>query len=279
MTLLGNRYGKDRVRILRLHREGEHHEVRELTLKAMLTGDFADAYTAADNSRCLCTDTVKNVINIVGREQPALDTEAFCQAVARRFLDHYPQVTLAEVTAHETKWTRLTVDGEPHPHGFTLDSNGKPFASVTATRDGVRSASGVAGFTFMKSTQSGWEGFHKDAYTTLRETRDRICATSMDASWRWTGTPADYRAANAAVLRTMLRVFMTTYSASVQDSLYRMGRAALDAVPEIGEIGLACPNKHYIPIDLSAFAMSNENVVFLPTDEPQGLIECTVGRD
>ena len=64
---------------------------------------------------------IKNVVNIVGREQPGLDTEAFCQAVAGRFLDHYPQVALAEVTAHETKWTRLTIDGKPHPHSFYRD--------------------------------------------------------------------------------------------------------------------------------------------------------------
>ena len=39
----------------------------------------------------------------------------------------YPQVETATVTGYETKWTRLTVDGAPHLHSFTLDSNGKPY--------------------------------------------------------------------------------------------------------------------------------------------------------
>ncbi len=279
MTLVSNTYGKGRVRVMRMHRDGERHEVRELTLQPMLTGDFGRAYTHADNSQAISTDTIKNLVNIVAGEQPALDTEAFCAAVARRFFERYPQVETATVTGHETKWTRLLVDGKPHPHGFTLDSNGKPFATVSATRDALATVSGFSGFTFMKSTQSGWSGYVKDSYTTIPETRDRLCATSLDASWRWTRAPADYRLGNAAILRAMLEVFMNTYSESVQDSLYRMGVAALEALPEIADIRLAAPNKHYIPIDLSRFEPSHDNAVFLPTDEPHGQIECTVARE
>jgi urate oxidase len=117
-----------------------------------------------------------------------------------------------------------------------------------------------------------------DDYTTLPPTHDRIAATAMDASWTWRGVPADYTKANAAVLATMLEVFATTYSKGVQDSLYRMGEAALEAVPELATISMACPNKHYIPMKLDAFGMSSDNTVFIATDEPHGQIECTVGR-
>jgi urate oxidase len=49
-------------------------------------------------------------------------------------------------------------------------------------------------------------------------------------------------------------------------------------VPEISEISMACPNMHFILMNLSAFGLENNNDVFLPTDEPHGQIECTVGR-
>ena len=278
MALVSSTYGKGRVRIMRVHR-GEHcHEVRELNVQAMLIGDFSRAYTHADNATTISTDTIKNLVNIVARDNLELDTEAFCSAVCQRFFDRYSQVAGVTVTAHETKWTRLLVDGTPHPHGFTLDSNGKPFAIVTATRDAVSTVSGLAGFTFLKSTESGWENYLKDSYTTIPETHDRLCATSMDSSWTWTAEPADYRDSNATVLRTMLDVFMTTYSCSVQDSVYRMAEAVLAAVPEIGEMRLACPNKHYLPINLTPFGMSSDNTVFVPTDEPHGQIECVIAR-
>ena len=279
MALTENRYGKGRVRVLRLHKEGDRHEVRELNVSAMMTGDFGRLFTDADNRKAVSTDTVKNLINIVARENLALDTEAFCQAVCQRFFDRYPQVAGVDVTAHETRWQRMSIEGHPHPHSFVLDNNGRPFASVVATRDGTTVRSGIAEFTVMKTTQSGWDNYEKDSYTTIKETRDRICATSLEASWAWRGVPADYRAANAVLLRTMLAVFATTYSESVQDSLYRMGMAALAAVPEIETVTLAAPNKHYIPINLAAFELTNDNMVFLPTDEPHGQIECTIGRD
>jgi urate oxidase len=278
MALIGNTYGKGRVRVMRVHRDGDRHEVRELSVSAMVQGDFGKAYTHADNSLALCTDTMKNLINVVAHENPATDKEAFCSAVADRLLAKYPQVSTTHVTAHETKWARLLVDGKPHPHSFVLDGNGKPFARVMASRGSTSRESGVSDFTFLKSTQSGWEEFYKDDYTTLKETADRICATSMEATWRWQKEPTNFAAANAKLLDRMLEVFATTYSKSVQDSLYRMGTAGLEAVPEVAEIRLACPNKHYIPINLSAFGLTNNNQVFLPTDEPHGQIECRVGR-
>jgi urate oxidase len=244
----------------------------------MIEGDFSRAYTHGDNATSVSTDTIKNVVNIVARQNTGLGTEEFCQELAKKYLDSYPQVTSVAITAHETKWSRLSFGGRPHPHSFVLDSNGKPFVEVSATRAASTLVSGVDGFTFMKATRSGWEHYVKDAYTTIPETHDRICATSMVASWKWSAKPSSYPATNAKILDTLLEVFSTTYSSSVQDSLYRMGEAALAAVPEISEISMACPNMHFIPMNLSAFGLDNNNDVFLPTDEPYGQIECTVGR-
>ena len=279
MPLIRNRYGKGRVRVMRIHRDGDRHEVSQLNIKAMVEGDFARTYTHADNSGTVSTDTIKNVVNVVARENTALSTEEFCQVLAKKFLDTYPQIASVAITSHETRWERLSFGGKPHPHSFVLDSNGKPTVEVAASRGGVSTlVSGIDGFAFMKSTQSGWENYVKDRYTTIPETADRMCATSMVASWKWSAKPASYPATNARILATLLEVFSTTYSKSVQDSLYRMGEAALAAVPEISEISMACPNMHFIPMNLSAFGLDNNNDVFLPTDEPHGQIECTVGR-
>jgi urate oxidase len=283
MTLVRKTYGKGRVRVLRVQREVPGrpqgwHEVREASIQAMVTGDFAATFTHADNSRSICTDTIKNIVNVVARENVAFGNEAFCAAIARRLLDEYPMLDGAIVTGHETVWRRIVSDGEPQPHGFVLDGNGKPFAKVTMTRSNMATESGIEGFTFLKSTGSGWAGYVKEPFTTLKETDDRIAATAMDASWRWHSVPHDYEQGRQAILDSMLKVFAGTYSHSIQDSLYRMGKAALDAVPEIEEISLACPNKHYLPINLEPFGLDNGNQVFTATDEPHGQIECTVGR-
>ncbi len=277
MPLIQNTYGKGRVRVMRVHR-GDRHEVRELTIQTMLDGDFAAAYTAGDNRTVVATDTIKNIAYIVARENMTAGTEEYGEALAARFLRRYPQVERVRVSMRETRWTRASFGGSPHPHSFVLDGNGQPTAEVAATRDGATVVSGIAGYTFMKTTESGWVDYVMDEYTTLPPTQDRIAATAMDASWTWRRVPADYAAANAHILSTMLEVFATTYSYGVQDSLYRMGEAALAAVPELDTIRMACPNKHYLPVKLEPFGLFSDNMVFTPTDEPHGQIECAVGR-
>ena len=283
MTLVRKTYGKDRVRVLRVQRhvpgrpEG-WHEVRETSIKAMVTGEIAQTFTHADNSGSICTDTIKNLVQVVAKENVAFGNEAFCAAIARRLLDEYASLDSAVVTGQETVWRRIEGEAGPQPHGFTLDGNGKPFAKVTMTRTDMTTESGITGFTFLKSTGSGWSGYVEDRLTTLKQTDDRIAATAMDATWRWHSVPHDYREAREKLLAVMLAVFAGTYSHSIQDSLYRMGKAALEAVPEIEEIGLACPNKHYILANLQPFGLDNPNEVFVATDEPHGQIECTVGR-
>ena len=275
MRLASSSYGKGRVRVMRVDRAQSRHTVRELTVAVMLEGAFDASFTSSDNGAVVATDTIKNIVNIVAREQLAAETEPFAAALATRFIDRYGHVAAATVRTQETRWQRL--DG--HDHAFTLDGNGRPTVHLHLTRDSAPTIrSGIEGFTFMKSTESGWVGYHMDEVTTLPETSDRIMATAMTASWGWSATPAGYEQANAAVLGAMLQRFAGEYSPSVQHTLFRMGSAALDALPEIADVAMACPNKHYIPVKLEGFGLDNANQVFTATDEPHGQIECTVAR-
>lgn len=278
MPLIHHTYGKGRVRVMRVHREGDYNEVRELSIRTMLEGAFAASWTEGDNRAVVATDTIKNIAYVVAREALQAEPEAFGQLLARRFLDRYPQVATVRVSMQETRWQRASFAGKPHPHSFTLDGNGKPTAEVVMTRDSTTVTSGIDGYTFMKSTGSGWEDYMFDEYTTLPPTADRIAATAMDATWSWRAAPADYVAANAVILAVMLEEFAATYSRGVQDSLFRMGEKALAAVPELATVSMACPNKHYIPMRMEPLGLVSDNMVFIATDEPHGQIECTVGR-
>lgn len=278
MPLIRNSYGKGRVRIMRVKRDSARHEVRELSVQAMLTGDFEAAYTQGDNSKVIATDSIKNIVNIVARDHVGAENEEFAGLLASHFLDRYEHVDGVEITATETKWRRIEVAGAGHDHSFALDGNGKPFVTLSATREDRRLVSGITGFTFLKTTESGWENYWFDESTTLKPTADRLFATAMDASWLWSGAPASWPAANATVLDEALKVFATTYSPGVQNTLYLIGEAVLAAVPQIAEITIACPNKHYLPIDLSPFGRGFDGQVFTPTDEPHGQIECTIAR-
>ena len=283
MPFVGQQYGKANVRVLRVQRARQRHEVREARVKVTLDGDFARAYTAADNSSVVPTDTMKNLVNVLAFKHVDAANEPFALAIAQCFLDRYPQVSEAQVEVEETVWSRLRIDGQPHDHSFVRAESGTPFARVTATRSAREIVGGLRDLAIMKTTESGFTGFPQDEYTTLAPTTDRILATRLRAAWRFdeeTGhaPAADFGGTAAAIRATLLRVFAATYSHSVQDSLYHMGEAALTAAPAITEITLAMPNVHYLAIDLSAFGRDACGRLFLPTDEPNGQIEATLRR-
>ena len=270
------------MRVLRVQRAQPRHEVREARVTVALDGDFARAYTAADNSSVVPTDTMKNLINVLAAEHVAAANEPFALAIAQCFLDRYRQVSEAQVEVEETVWSRMPIGGQPHDHSFVRSESGTPFARVIATRSTREIVGGVRGLAIMKTTGSGFVDYAQDEYTTLPPTTDRILATRMAAAWRFAGgglgDGGDYDAVAAAIREAALRVFATTYSHSVQDSLYRMGEAALAAAPAVAEITLSMPNVHYLPIDLSAFGRDASGTLFLPTDEPNGQIEATLRR-
>ncbi len=278
MQLSAHRYGKARVRIMRVRRATQTQSASELSVTCMLHGDMDRAYTHADNRNVVATDSIKNIVNITAREQLDDEPEVFCARLAERFLERYAHLDRVMIETTETRWSALQIDGVAHPHSFLLDANGMPTVRLERTRADQTLRSGMTSFTFMKTTQAGWTDYVMDEFTTLAETTDRIVATSMNAEWLWASPPEAFAAANTTILAAMLREFATTYSHGVQDSLFRMGQAALAAAPGAAEISIACPNKHYLPINLTPFGLSGDNMVFTPTDEPHGQIECVVKR-
>jgi len=279
MKLTSHRYGKSRVRVMKIIRDGTTHTVKELDVAVALEGDFDSSYTSGDNHLVVPTDTVKNTVNVLAQQHLGTEAELFAKTLARHFLARYPQVKTATVTAHERVWDRLTIHGAPHPHSFVNSQQARPFSKVTASGDTTNVESGVADLLILKSTESGFADFPRCELTTLPETHDRIFATSLTATWAWQAEPASYESANRAIVAAMLERFAVNYSPSVQTTMFQMGTAALEACAEIARIHMAMPNKHCLLIDLKPFGMENPNEVFVPTDEPHGQIEATVARD
>ncbi len=278
--LIDHCYGKSRVRVMKILRDGATHTIKELDVSVALRGDFETSYTLpeGDNSKVVATDTMKNTVNVLAHEHLGRESERFALTLGGHFLSRYAQVQQVSVELKERVWSRMRIGGQPHPHSFVQAENAQPFTRLVMSAKERRLESGVRDLLILKSTGSGFEGYPRCEFTTLPETTDRIFATSLEASWRWAGEPANYEAANAAIIVAMLKPFAENYSPAVQTTLYQMGEAALAACAEISEITLAMPNKHCLLINLQAFGRENRSEVFVPTDEPHGQIEATIAR-
>ena len=122
-------------------------------------------------------------------------------------------------------------------------------------------------------------GYLRDEYTSLGETRDRILATSLSATWRYRDGEIAFAPAWWGVRNTLLETFAAHQSESVQHTMYAMGRAVMDGCGEVVRIHLVMPNRHHLPVDLTPFGLENRNEIFVATEEPHGLIEATLERD
>ncbi len=279
MKIVSNRYGKKRVRVLKVLRQGDRHEVKELDISCLLEGDFDASYSKGDNASVVPTDTVKNTITVLAHQRLGLENERFGLELGNHFLEKYTHIRRVRIELKERKWNRQTVGGTPHDHAF-IAGDAAPTARIVVTRGAPPEIeSGISDLLIMKSTGSGFSNFPKCDLTTLPETDERILATEVRAAWTFPQAPADFNIANAAALDAMLGVFAREFSVSVQATMYEMARAAFAAVPEISRVTLALPNKHYLLANLKPFRLENPNVTFVSTDEPHGQIEATFERD
>ncbi len=273
VVLTHNQYGKAENRVVRITRDTPRHEIEDLNVTSQLRGDFAAAHLAGDNSHVVATDTQKNTIFAFAKDGVG-SPEEFLLRLADHFTGDFDWVTGGRWAAEQYTWARIN----DHDHSF-FRTNAETRTAVVV-RDGETDTviTGFHGLTVLKSTESGFEGYPKDRYTTLKETDDRILATDIATRWRYNTAEVDYNAAYDDIKAIILDTFTQGYSAALQQTLYQMAEAVLAAHPEVDEIKFSCPNKHHFVVDLSPFGLENPNEVFYAADRPYGLIEATVQR-
>ena len=274
-----NNYGKSEVRVVKVKRDTERHELWDLDVAVALEGDFEAAHVEGDNTGLLATDTMRNTVYALAKDHLTGSIEEFGLALVDHFLEAGPSVERVRIQVTQFPWSRIEVNGRGHEHSFVRGS-GERKAKVTGSESGDRQVeAGIDDLLVLKTTNSGWEGYLHEQYTTLPETNDRILATIVTANWSYANnTNLDFDHLWNGVRDRILTTFTDHYSPSVQYTLYRTGKAVLDAYPEVEKIHFSFPNKHHILFDLSRFGIENNNEIFHATHDPYGLIEGTVER-
>ncbi len=277
-VLTQNAYGKSQIRLTKVTRHPDYHEIKELSVNIQLEGDFEASYTMGDNSRIIATDSMKNTVYLLAKDHPLTSIESFGQALADHLLEKYTHVSTAQIELSEQPWQRIVVNGREHPHAFAGAGNEKRTCSVTRTRTGLNIKSGLDDLLLLKTTDSAFAGFIRDRYTTLPETGDRILATILTANWTYGESSVDWNGCHQRIRQTVLEIFAQHKSLSVQETLYAMGEAALSACKQIEHISLIMQNKHRLLVNLQPFGLENKNEILVATEEPYGLITGTMSR-
>uniref|UniRef100_A0A8D1J7A0 Uricase n=1 Tax=Sus scrofa TaxID=9823 RepID=A0A8D1J7A0_PIG len=311
-------YGKDMIKVLHIQRDGKYHSIKEVATSVQLTLSSKKDYLHGDNSDVIPTDTIKNTVNVLAKFKGIKSIETFAVTICEHFLSSFKHVIRAQVYVEEVPWKRFEKvtslicafrlikeigfvtyaeillgiiffsnfqNGVKHVHAFIYTPTGTHFCEVEQIRNGPPVIhSGIKDLKVLKTTQSGFEGFIKDQFTTLPEVKDRCFATQVYCKWRYhQGRDVDFEATWDTVRSIVLQKFAGPYdkgeySPSVQKTLYDIQVLTLGQVPEIEDMEISLPNIHYLNIDMSKMGLINKEEVLLPLDNPYGRITGTVKR-
>jgi urate oxidase len=228
----------------------------------------------------------------MAKQNPVTPPELFASILGTHFIETYKHIHTAHIKVVTHRWTRMTIDGKPHPHSFFRDSAETRLVEADVIEGkGIEIRSGVSGLLVLKSTGSQFHTFVRNDFTTLPDVYDRILSTSVDAGWKWkTFSGMDlvkkevekFDKTWAAARDITMKTFAEDDSASVQNTMYKMCGLILDAEPSVEAVDYSLPNKHYFEIDLSwHHGLKNtgkDAEVYAPQSDPNGLIKCTVTR-
>ncbi|KAH7884873.1 hypothetical protein F5I97DRAFT_1812868 [Phlebopus sp. FC_14] len=293
-VLTSARYGKDKVRLFRVVRQGGFHQVVEYNVTVLLEGDIASSYTEADNAVVVATDSMKNITYYLAKvSSHILIPERFALHLGTHIVSKYSHITRAFITIEKLRWSRIPVGAngqeKPHPHSFVRDGDDKRVVQAKVEKkngEGTLTANvsaGIVDLLVLKSTGSAFTGFIRDEYTTLVEVDDRIFSTSVDLSYSFSpiiipipnadnkfldfDVPASAATGDGDVwdsegvaerARTAtLDIFATDESASVQATLYKMAQRVIGENAGVESVTYKLPNKHYIPVDMKYIGVDN----------------------
>ncbi|MEO6000201.1 MAG: factor-independent urate hydroxylase [Chitinophagaceae bacterium] len=274
-----NAYGKNAVNLSKIIRHEGYNEFRQVSVNVSLEGDFETAHTLGDNTKILPTDTQKNTVYVLAKEFFTGSIEDFGKQLAVHFFRKNQQISTVTIGITEHLYARIPYGGTDHPYAFISSGDETHTTKIVQNASGVHVSSAINNLLIVKTTDSGFENYISDQYTTLQETNDRIMATRCEASWEYYSLELDYSWHYKTIRAELLRVFAEHQSLSLQQTMYAMGEAILEKNEAVKEISFKMPNKHHILFNLEQFGIDNNNEIFIATDEPYGYITATIVRE
>ena len=286
--IVDSNYGKNWVKLLHVTRNGPQHTIREWEVCSELTLDSKKDYLTGDNSDIIATDSQKNTIYLLAKNHGLKTPEEFGLLLCRHYLAKYAHVNRVNIIIKQHPWDRLQTKDGAHEHAFVTIREAERSCQVRQLRGGQPTIwAELNGLQVLKTTQSAFVNFVNDEFRSLPDMKDRIFSTVVSARWRYGSVGrVDFDACWAAVRGAILELFAGPargglYSPSVQHTLHLTQVRVLDQLPDVTEIEMVMPNKHYFSVDLSKFpkvGSATNDEVFLPVDKPSGNIRCVLAR-
>jgi len=279
VKLSKNRYGKARIRLLKVTRDAADHDVLEWTLFVAVEGNFEACFIDGDNSRILPADTIKNTVYSLARNSRARSMEDFAQEVIGFILDWNSQIESVKVEVEQVPWQRIQTGEVGHPSSFQKMGPEIWTACAVGSRTaGIKLQAGIRGLVVVKTSNSSFIGFIKDSLTTIEESSDRLLRAEAAAKWTYSQRDLPFCALRRQIRESLLKSFADHDSLSAHHTLCSMGKCVLESISDLVDIKIALTTQESVLADLTPFGQDNPNEIYIPVDDPQEFVEAKLIR-
>jgi urate oxidase len=265
LVLTHGTFGESAIRILRLMPKGDRHEVRDLTVRFLLQGDFERGFTEGETLPLEHEQAIANRVYALAHEHCGDQIEPFALILVQHVLRFFPRVTDAEVEISEQLWSRALVGGRPHDRAFSATGEHR-LARVRNTSDSTVVEAGFAGLPILKISPQE-NGGHA------------VLAGSLSARWRYGWADVPFGLHWQQVRQILMETFANHAATSVQQLLHAMAQAALDQTPSISEVRFTLQVTRMHAADLAHAGMESDPDLLIPEEGPFGIIEVSVLRE
>ena len=277
-TLSSHSYGASQIRLLRVTRRGDRHDLRDLAISVTVEGEVADAFTKGDNELLLPADTLRNTVNAIARDESLSEVEQLGLALAQHFMEHQPQFTRVRIDLSERPWARLPVAGRAQGQAFTASNSERRSATVTSNGTQVSVTAGIQDFAIMKTAGAAFEGYLADQFTTLEAATDRVLAVSADARWTYLHDEITFGPYFQGVRQLLIEAFVQQPSRSAEHTAHAMADVVLSSYADIGDVTVRLRQRSLPLVEIGPFGLDNPHVLFRPEDAPELTAEVTLSR-
>jgi urate oxidase len=274
-------HGESRVRMLRIVRRGDRHDVRDLTVSCRFEGAFADAFVEGDASGLLPGEALKSLVHATARQSAGAEIERFGIALCHKLLTGYPRVSRARVEIAEQPWNRLEVGAKPQGQAFVTGPPERRTTTVVSNGEKVAVVSGIEQLTIMRT--SGLAPARRrptdEADPSGKDDGlQSLLVATLAARWTYRSPDVTFDPYRHGVRMTIVETFGCHASRSVQHALYAIAEVVLSSYEEIDDITLSLHERPYRPADLFHAGIENPDDLFVAVEEPVGVVEVTVER-
>jgi urate oxidase len=278
MTTLSHSYGASQIRLLRVTRRGDRHDLRDLVIAVNVEGDVEEAFTKGDNELLLPADTLRNTVNAIARDESLREIEELGLALAAHFMEHQPQFGRVRIDLSQQPWTRLAVGGRAQGQAFTAANSERRTASITSNGTQVSVAAGLTDFAIMKTAGAAFEGYLADQFTTVEAEKERVLAVSAEARWTYLHDEVAFGVYYEGIRDLLIEAFVQQLSRSAEHTAHAMASMVLSSYADVGDVTVRLRQRSLPLVELAPFGLDNPHVLFRPEDAPELTAEVTLSR-